>query len=270
LAQKYRLGWVFYEKIKNSVIYNQSSLNRERNELLANLPKRLAMHLSIIMNESLIRENKFFDHKNIKFITTVIDFLRPMKVNPKEIIYKKHEPTEDIYLIKSGEVLIFENFFDKIIEIEVIHEGDFFGEIEVFLSEVREYSAKATKSGILFTISREELLVNVLFFFQDLQLKFIEDANKRKKILDKKVEQQRKKKPSSSTEEQVKETYPQLLTPNIRILKCETENIRKTLAPTSKALLEENDEVLLEVLKDEIDRLNLRIERLESVFNTEL
>ena len=268
IAQKYQLSRPFYEKLKNAVVYNQASLSSERNDLLTNLPKRLAMHLNIIMNKSLIEENRFFESKNIKFITTVISYLKPLKVKPKEIIYKKNEPTEDIYLIKTGEVLIYDHLFDLVLEIDQLNEGDYFGEIEVFLSEVREFYAKVIRPGIFYTISREELLVNVLYYFKDLQVEMIYQANLRKLEFQRRAEHGRKKSASSSTEEQPKETNTQLLNPNARYLRSENATIRKTLAPTSKAMLEENGEVFYEVFKDDIDKVAARLDRLAKVIES--
>lgn len=113
IAKKYNIGRMFYEKIKSALEYNQSTLSKERNDIISNLPKKLAMQLNIVINKGLIDKNKFFVDKHIKFITTVLDFLKPLRVKAKEIIYRKGEFTEEIFFIKTGEVVLYETVLDS-------------------------------------------------------------------------------------------------------------------------------------------------------------
>lgn len=261
IAKKYNLSRVFYEKLKTALEYNQSTLNKERNEIITNLPKKLAMQLNIVMNRGLIDKNKFFIGKQVKFITTVIDYLKPFKVKAKDIIYKKGEFTEEMFFIKSGEVAIYEDTKPNELVLETLNEGDYFGDIEIFLSEIRYFSAKALKSCELFTLSREDLFTNVLHYFDKIKCEMIVEANFRKdaifKIREnlnglekslKDVEDNTRRKLLSTPEESIQE-YAVL---------------RKTLAPTSRAMLDENEDAsIIEVMK-KIDMLSKILTNLEA------
>jgi hypothetical protein len=268
IAKKYNLSRKFYEKLKSALEYNQTMLNKERSEMIANLPKKLAMQLNIVMNKSLIDKNKFFDGKQIKFITTVIDYLKPLKVKSKEIIYRKGEFTEEMFFIKTGEVVLYDILNEVEIVFEMMAEGDYFGDVEVFLSETRESSAKATKPSELFTLSREELFTNVLFYFEDLKLSMIIDTNHRRETFNKKREEVLSAYRQannivyngSGQSDMVKESTR--LNPGDYHRK-EYASLRKTLAPTTRAMLEENDDASVDDLKLEMGRLAAIVEALE-------
>lgn len=259
IAKKYNISRMFYEKIKSALEYNQSTLSKERNDIIVNLPKKLAMQLNIVMNRGLIDKNKFFEDKHIKFITTVLDFLKPLKVKAKEIIYRKGEFTEEIFFIKTGEVILYEAILDSDIIYENLVEGDYFGDVEVFLSEIREVSAKAMKPCELFTLSREELFTNILYFFEELKIKMIRKANEHKATLTKKREEALFSGKPSSQDDPVSHKLLSTPEPPNR----EYATLKKTLAPTSRALLEENDEGSLEELRYQIDRISTIISNLE-------
>lgn len=265
IAHKYNINKRFYDKLKSALEYNQQVTSNERNEVISCLPKKLAMQLNVIMNQELIDKNKFFENKQIKFITTVIDFLKPMKVKNKELVYKKGEFTEDIFFIKTGEVELLDYNGEHEIILETFVEGDYFGDIEVFLSETREYTARVLKKGELFTLSKEALFSNILFYFENLKLSMIIEANERREKL------KRKKEDYYSCQKSIEESkkdYNLLVPPEFE--RKEYAWLRRTLAPTTRALLEENDEASVDVLKVELDKIASVLSRMESeVFHSE-
>jgi Ion transport protein/Cyclic nucleotide-binding domain len=268
ISKKYNLNPKFYKKLKSALEYSQDMVNKERTDMMAILPKKLSIKLSLLMNQSLIETNKFFENKQIKFITTVIECLKPLKIKPKEVIYRKGEFTEEIFFIKTGEVVFYETQLDEDIPYEVLIEGDYFGDIEVFLSEVREYSVKALKLCQLYTLSKEELFNNVLFYFEDLKLSMIIDANNHKDILNKKKEKalsNNYEKSFSIPHENSENLRDVNIIPSSDFHRKEYANLRKTLAPGTRAMLEENDEASVVELKLELDTLAIEIGKLEDL-----
>jgi hypothetical protein len=264
IAKKYNLNRVFYEKLKAALEYNLSTLNKERNEIISNLPKKLAMQLNIVMNRSLIDKNKFFAGKQVKFITTVIDFLKPFKVKAKDIIYKKGEFTEEMFFIKTGEVVLYDECQSSEVVFETLNEGDYFGDIEIFLSEIRYVSSKAIKSCELFTLSRDELFSNVLYYFEKIKCEMIVEANYRKEALFKRREQLNCLDRQGFHEFDENTRRKLLSTPEVSVR--EYAVLRKTLAPTSRAMLDENEDASIMEIMKKIDTLSRILTGLEFQF----
>lgn len=265
ISSRYQISRRFYEKLKSALEYNQQVFSNERNQIISYLPKKIALQLNVIMNRTLIDKNKFFEKKQIKFIATVLDFLKPLKVKNKEIVYRKGEFTEDIYFIKTGEIELCDKTDDIEIILETYAEGDYFGDVEVFLSDFREYSARANKSGELFTLSKEALFSNILFYFENLKLDMIFEANNKREVIRKKREAYLSKEKSNDESKKVSNL---VVPPEFE--RKEYAWLRRTLAPTTRALLEENDEASVDVLKVELDRIASVLASMENeVFHSE-
>lgn len=270
IAKKYNLSRKIYDKLKSALEYNQGLVSRERADMIKYLPRKLAMSLNLVMNKTLIDKNQFFEGKSLKFITSLLLYIRPLRVKPRETIYRKGEFTEEMYFIKTGEVGLFDLHMGIDVPFDTLFEGDYFGDIEVFLSEVRETSAKALKAGELYTLSREELFANVLFYFQDLKLAMIIEANSRRdSILRKRDEflmrhlQINNFTSMQSEGSEVFKSTQREISPNYHMR--EYAALRKTLAPTTRAMLEENDDASIDELRGEIDKLNIMIQDLEDL-----
>ena len=267
ISSRYNIPRRFYEKLKSALEYNQQVFSNERNQIISNLPKKLALQLNVVMNKTLIDKNKFFKKKQLKFIATVLDFLKPLKVKNKETVYRKGEFTEDIYLVQTGEIELMDKSEDIEITLETYGEGDYFGDVEVFLSDFREFSTRASKSGELFTLSKEALFSNILFYFEDLKLKMILKANDKRKAIIKKKEAYLSKEKSN---EESKKNSNLVVPPEFE--RKEYAWLRRTLAPTTRALLEEkeNDEASVDVLKVELDKIASALASMESeVFHSD-
>ena len=264
ISKKYNISRKFFLKLKSALEYDQTMHNRERNEMVSNLPKKLAAQLKIVMNQNLIDKNKFFEGKQFKFITSVLNALKPLKIRAKEIVYKKGEFTEEIFLIDDGQVVFFEAFKEIEVVYENLYEGDYFGDVEVFLSEIRETSVKSAKPCELFTLSREDLLSNVLFCFDEIKVSMIAEANKRKDFLSQKKEEAISKYlHRSSVESSDYHKAFTLKTSHPSSNAKEYANLRKSLAPVSRAMLEENDDNTIDELQTEIDKLSSLLSGLE-------
>ena len=268
ISKKYNVSRKFYEKLKSALEYSQTMLNKERAEIVRTLPKKLAMQLNIVMNRTFIDRNKFFEDKSLKFITSVLDFIKPLRVKAREVIYRKGEFTEEMFFLKTGEVGLFEIHLEIEIPFEYLYEGDYFGDIEVFLSEVRESTAKAITFCELYTLSREELFTSILCYFEDLKLIMIVEANNRREAMQRKKDEFLTRhlhtnnftSMNSDGSEVLKDTHP-MAPPDFN--RREYKSLRKTLAPTTRAMLDDNDDASIDELREEIHKLNKVIQTLE-------
>jgi len=78
-----------------------------------------------------------------------------------EILFNKGDKAEEIYIIKSGEVTVYDMAEEKKAEktIAVLTKGDLLGEMGVIMSAPRSLSAKITSyTGELYIISRSDFL----------------------------------------------------------------------------------------------------------------
>ena len=71
------------------------------------MPKKLALQLNLQMNRNLIDNNSFFKDRPLKLITSIISILHPLHVKNKEIIYKKGDPSDEMYFVTGGEIGFF-------------------------------------------------------------------------------------------------------------------------------------------------------------------
>lgn len=269
ISKKFNLPRRFYEKLKFALEYNETMLNKERNEMIMNLPKKLALQLNLVMNKSLIDKNAFLQLKPLKFITSIIDFLRPLKVKQKEVIFRKGELPEEMFLIKSGEIVFYEEYNKIQIDYFNIGEGSYFGHVDIFLNEIRETNAKAAKPSELYTLTREELFQNILAYFEDIKFEMIDEANQHKEILTKLKDEALSKYKQEShfivasydASEFQKDSNQYYLTDSNR--KGRRKVALNTLAPTPRAMLDDIDEVSINYLRLEIEKLTKTISELE-------
>ena len=80
------------------------------------------------------------------------------KVPGKTILFKGGDPSESLYMIKSGEVEIYtQNPHGKSVILATLRSGNFFGEIGVLLNRPRMAFARTTQPSELLELSKENL-----------------------------------------------------------------------------------------------------------------
>ncbi len=90
---------------------------------------------------------------------------RLRKVPEKTILFRGGDPSDSLFMIKSGEVEIYtENRRGKRVILAVLRSGNFFGEIGVLLHRPRMAFARTTQASELLELAREDLEACALQF----------------------------------------------------------------------------------------------------------
>lgn len=167
ICQNFNLNRKLVKKIKSAIEYDQSRYNKERDEMIASLPKKMALQLNLIMNRKLVEKNKFFENRPIPFIHLILTHLRPFKFKCKENVFYKGEYSIEMYFVAMGELIIYDTQKSIDISFGTVTDGEYYGDIGVVLSEPHEFSAKVGRDSELMALSRDELFSKVLCYFDE-------------------------------------------------------------------------------------------------------
>jgi hypothetical protein len=258
ITKKYNLTKNFYKRIKSDLEYDQSKISKERNNMIANLPKKLATKLNYLMNKKFIKKNRFFKDKPIEFITVILRYLRPLRAKPKEVIFKKGDYSDEIFFVKNGELTYFETINSKDIPYEEISDEDYFGDIELFFSDLRELSIKAIKNCEILSLFRDDLFNHILHNFEFLKIPLIFEAKKRRE----KIMKSRKDVIDDymRTKHLINDIAPDIggESSDLNKFKRKFVNLRKSLSPATRVLLGGGHSA------DQLEELNRQILNLEA------
>ena len=84
---------------------------------------------------------------------------KPVTKNEKQVIFKKGDPGQSMYLIRDGKIAISVwNEDNEEVILSVLHEGDFFGELALFEGSPRTASAKVVEKADLLEMTRDDFI----------------------------------------------------------------------------------------------------------------
>jgi CRP-like cAMP-binding protein len=171
INKNYSMGKKLYRQIKAALEFDKSNFNKDKEEMIASLPKKLAFQLNLIMNKQLVeKNNKFFENRPIPFINLILNSLRPLRLKSKDHVFYKGEYATEMYFITLGEVSVYDTYNNSEISCENLSEGNYCGDIGVIIGDVHEFGVKAIKDCDLMALTRDDLFTKVLSIF-DEQLK---------------------------------------------------------------------------------------------------
>jgi CRP-like cAMP-binding protein len=75
-----------------------------------------------------------------------------------EIVIRQGETGSDMYVILDGSVEVVLNKDHKVLELGILGEGDFFGEMELFEPKPREATIRALRRSRILTVDKKTLL----------------------------------------------------------------------------------------------------------------
>ena len=181
IRREFRIDKKLTKRIIDTLKLNRSSTSEDFSDLLKSLPRRLSLQLNFTINKKLVQKsNKFFQKKPIAFISIILECLKSIKLPSKEVIFSKGDVSNEIYFISKGEISIYDECSKNEINFEVMMEGEYFGEVGVFLGENRLYYAKATRVTELMILGKD-ILMDALKPFPDLHQEMEKEAIRRKR-----------------------------------------------------------------------------------------
>ena len=180
IRREFKIDKKLSKRIADSLKLNKSSTSDDFSDLLKSLPRRLSLQLNFTINKRLMQKsNKFFQKKPIAFITVILECLKSIKLPSKEVIFSKGDLSNEIYFVSKGEISIYDEFCKNEINFEVLMEGEYFGEVGVFLNENRLFYSKTTRVAELMILGKDSLM-DALKVFPYLREEMAKEAYKRK------------------------------------------------------------------------------------------
>lgn len=164
IKEDYRIPYDLYRRLRLALNYDHSKNIDEQQQFLSELPHSLKVELSVVMHQDLVKGIKFFRHKSPHFIAFVMPFLRPIKVEKNQYIYKEGDPVDEVYFLVSGQAGYVLPDFDNSVYV-IIEQGYYFGEIDfIYMDEEgntdgkRKFTAMAVEDADLLVLQKNDLL----------------------------------------------------------------------------------------------------------------
>lgn len=106
---------------------------------------------------STLKNNKIFKNVNVENLN--IDELKGslLTINQGEILFRKEEESNSIFLVVSGEINLLEKDLEGETDTLIFHENDFFGHEEFLTGTVRGATAVALRDSYIFEFSKVEI-----------------------------------------------------------------------------------------------------------------
>ncbi|OMJ69246.1 hypothetical protein SteCoe_33079 [Stentor coeruleus] len=270
IDKNYSIGSRLFKEIKSAMEFDQSRFDKEKDEMIASLPKKLALQLNLYMNKKLVEKNKFFKGRQIPFISTVLTCLRPLRVKSKNRLFEKGEFATDMYFVTVGELSLYDTFNASEISFMEVIEGDYFGDVAVILSIPHEYNVKTVKDTQLLVLSRDDLVIKILNIDDNLKKDLNDKAKARQEYLNEKKDKAvseyiRNKNLVKSVANEKKSDYNGAIysyqsEQNTRRLK----KIRNTLTPKAQTMLEfANVDNEVDILKSNLEFLKTAVSKFQ-------
>ena len=154
-ARDARLTTALKNELRVALQYSteQSSLSwSDKQNLLSELPKKLRYEVALAMHQGAAKSLHFFDGKDPIFVAAIVPFMQPIFVKAKVSVFQQGEYADEVYFIVKGRVafVLEEGGFVY----RTLHEGAYFGDIEVIQMTPRRYSVSAAVNCNLLTMKK--------------------------------------------------------------------------------------------------------------------
>ena len=137
------------------------------------------------MNPQLLRDFPLFEHLNDEYLVEISNLCSECTYLKGESIFFEGDEGDELYLVISGVVQIYQDNQSRDVILSIFREGDFFGEMALLQSErVRSASARTIEKSTLCILkkrhfiplvkSKPEILISIL----ETSLDRLRDANK--------------------------------------------------------------------------------------------
>ena len=95
IKKEFNLGKDIYEKVRKVIEYGQSKDQKEKMNFLRDLPNKMRIELSQIMQDSLIQNLYFFKDQPSDFFAYVTPFLKPAQYSQNDYVYNIDDFVEE-------------------------------------------------------------------------------------------------------------------------------------------------------------------------------
>jgi glucose-6-phosphate 1-dehydrogenase len=116
---------------------------------------REGRHWFEVVSTEALEHSQLFKGADGLLLNSLVMALRPLTVAAGEVIIRKDDLSQDMYLICHGEVEIIDGRNEVI---ETLEDGDFFGEISLLISTQRTATVRAKSLSDLFVIEKSDFI----------------------------------------------------------------------------------------------------------------
>ncbi len=189
IKKEFNLDQGIYDKVRKVIKYDLSRNQKDKMIFLQELPNKLRIELSQIMQDKAIQNLYFFRDQPSDFFAYVAPLLKPVKFSQNDYLYKVQDMIDEMYFIAKGTVIfcLDKKYGEK--EVKEFKKNNNFGEIEMCLNEKLTVNIKIkSRNCELFVLKKNDFLrlsVNFKEFIESFlhsslmkYLKFNEEKNK--------------------------------------------------------------------------------------------
>ena len=155
----------------------ENRLGYDEAAVLADLPESLRVEVAIFLRRDFIERAPLFQGASHELVRDMALQLRPTVCTPGDYITRFGEEGRDMYFISRGTVEIVAE--DGHTVLNILHDGDFFGEIALLFSQPRTASVRAVDYCDLYVL-RKDTFDRVLARYPGFAAHIHEEAEKRR------------------------------------------------------------------------------------------
>ena len=165
IKRKYDIDKNTYEKVKRTLKFDTNREQIEVKKLLQELPNKLKLELSQVINDKAIKNFIFFRGQSEEFYSLVASKIKPFIFFQNDAIHQPSDIIQDMYLISKGTVTynMPEEYDEK--EVRVLKKNWNFGEIEMCSGQPINYYIKIkSKKAEIYTLKKLDFVhLNINF-----------------------------------------------------------------------------------------------------------
>ncbi|KAL4438790.1 hypothetical protein ABPG74_013463 [Tetrahymena malaccensis] len=160
-----------------------------QNKIFDQLPMNLKYEICMNIYKGVMKTFSFFNlSEDQSFVVRLIPQLRPLKLNPGDIIWNQKDVSDSIYLLSNGRVNYMKQVVEDIktkerksITFKTMINGSYFGEIDIIMDRKRKYRCQAETACELYYMTRQEYEVIIKKEFPHIHQKLKKIAFDREK-----------------------------------------------------------------------------------------
>lgn len=176
IQRNYDIDKTTYEKVKRAIKFDTNRAQLETKKLMKELPNKLRLELSQVINDKTIKNFIFFRGQTDEFYGSVAPLLKPFVFYQNDYMYQPKDIIQDMYLIGKGTVIYCmpKEYNEK--EVRTLKKNWNFGEIEMCTGQAINYSIKIkSRVAELYTLKKLDF-VHLTVTFQDAVSEFLEKS----------------------------------------------------------------------------------------------
>lgn len=182
-AKEARLSRSITRKLSEAIRYSTSQAMfswSSNQELFQELPKSLRYQVALAMHHGAAKNLPFFSEHSHEFLAATVPFLQNVHKHISDVITQEQDYSDELLFLTHGRV----NYTLQHFVYKTLHQGSYFGDVEVLRQIPRKYTTVAAADcGLL--VMRKEVLEVVRGSFPGIWEEMVEVARVREEICDK-------------------------------------------------------------------------------------